>query len=354
MVTTGIPAGIPEARKSETLTFRYNDLESAERLFADNPGEICCVLLEAERTAAPADGFLHKLRDLAHANGALFIVDEMVTGFRWDIGGAQEVYDIDPDLVDLRQGAGQRLPAVCPGRQAGDHGTGRPDQRAGTGLPALDHPRRRVGFARCRSRGHGLLQAPRGAGATATAGERLRAGVLATVAELGLEDNFTIDGRGCSMLYGTRDADKKPSQPFRTLFLQQTLRRALLAPNFIVSYSHTDADIDRTVEAVSEALVVYRRRSTGVEHHLEGRPSSPSTAGSTETRRPRSDDCEENEMKVVLFCGGLGTRLREHSETIPKPLVGGRSAADPVAPDAVLRALRAQGFHPLSRISAAT
>ncbi len=108
------------------------------------------------------------------------------------------------------------------------------------------------------------------------AGERLRAGVLAAVAELGLQDNFTVDGRGCSMLYGTRDAEKKPSQPFRTLFLQQTLRRGLLAPNFIVSYSHSDEDVDRTVEIVSEALVVYRKALTeGVENYLDGRSIQP-------------------------------------------------------------------------------
>ena len=85
-----------------------------------------------------------------------------------------------------------------------------------------------------------------------------------------------MDGRPCSILYGTRDADRKPSQPFRTLFLQQTLRRGLLAPNFIISYAHSDADVDQTVDAVSESLLVYRKAlDEGVEKYLEGRPIKP-------------------------------------------------------------------------------
>jgi len=93
---------------------------------------------------------------------------------------------------------------------------------------------------------------------------------------LRLQDYFTMDGRACSILYGTRDSERKPSQPFRTLFLQQTLRRGILAPNFIVSYAHSDADIDRTIEAVSESLVVYRKAlDEGVEKYLDGRPIKP-------------------------------------------------------------------------------
>ncbi|RPH45934.1 MAG: hypothetical protein EHM84_09165 [Lysobacterales bacterium] len=107
-------------------------------------------------------------------------------------------------------------------------------------------------------------------------GEQLREGVLRTVKELGLEAFFTIEGRACSLLYGTRDQDRKPSQPFRTLFLQQTLRRGLLAPNFIVSYSHSEADIGQTIDAVSEALRVYRKAlDEGVEKYLDGRSIKP-------------------------------------------------------------------------------
>ena len=80
-------------------------------------------------------------------------------------------------------------------------------------------------------------------------------------------------GRPCCLVYTTRDADKQLSQPFRTLFLQESIKRGILAPSFVVSYSHSDADIDRTVEVVHEVLAVYRKAlKEGVEKYLVGVP----------------------------------------------------------------------------------
>ena len=67
-------------------------------LFDKHPGRIAAVILEAARAEEPRDNFLHKVRDLCHSRGALFILDEMITGFRWDTGGAQRHYGIEPDL----------------------------------------------------------------------------------------------------------------------------------------------------------------------------------------------------------------------------------------------------------------
>ena len=83
-------------------------------------------------------------------------------------------------------------------------------------------------------------------------------------------------GKPCALVYATLDAEKRSSQSFRTLFLQETIKRGILAPSFVVSYCHTDADIDRTVEAVHEALHVYRRAlNEGIEKYLIGRSVKP-------------------------------------------------------------------------------
>ena len=77
-------------------------------------------------------------------------------------------------------------------------------------------------------------------------------------------------------LFGTADADGAPSQAFRTLFLQESIARGLLAPSFVVSYSHTEADVDRTLEIVDEALAVYAAAlEGGVDRFLRGRPVKP-------------------------------------------------------------------------------
>src|SRR5690606_41983993 len=91
--------GVPRAVKELSLTFRYNDLTSLEALFAAHPGEVAAVVLEAARNDAPAPGFLEGVQRLCREHGALLVLDEMITGYRWHPQGASAYYGIDPDLV---------------------------------------------------------------------------------------------------------------------------------------------------------------------------------------------------------------------------------------------------------------
>jgi glutamate-1-semialdehyde 2,1-aminomutase len=76
------------------------------------------------------------------------------------------------------------------------------------------------------------------------------------------------------LLFGTKGPDGKPSQHFRTLFLQEALKRGVIMPSLVVSYSHTDEDIDRTIDAIDGALGVYTKAlADGVGAYLRGRPS---------------------------------------------------------------------------------
>jgi glutamate-1-semialdehyde 2,1-aminomutase len=79
----------------------------------------------------------------------------------------------------------------------------------------------------------------------------------------GIGHAFSVFGKASCLYYGTRDAAGEPSQPFRTLFLQETLTRGLLAPSFVISYAHRDEDLDRTVEIVDQVLAVYANALEG-------------------------------------------------------------------------------------------
>ena len=96
--TTAMNAGVPAVTRQLTLTFHYNDIESSKALFERYPGRIAAVILEAARTEDPSPDYLRKLQTLCCENGALLVLDEMITGFRWDNGGAQKRYGIVPDL----------------------------------------------------------------------------------------------------------------------------------------------------------------------------------------------------------------------------------------------------------------
>ena len=83
-----------------------------------------------------------------------------------------------------------------------------------------------------------------------------------------------VVGKPCCLSYATLDQDGRPSQALRTLFLQETIRRGVLMPSLVVSYSHGDDDVDLTIEAIDGALAVYRQAlDDGVERYLVGRPS---------------------------------------------------------------------------------
>src|SRR5690606_28759928 len=84
----------------------YNEPDDLSALFARHPGRIACVILEAATWKEPDDGYLHAVQRLCRENGALMILDEMITGFRWDLHGAQGVYGITPDLSTFGKGMG--------------------------------------------------------------------------------------------------------------------------------------------------------------------------------------------------------------------------------------------------------
>jgi glutamate-1-semialdehyde 2,1-aminomutase len=105
-------------------------------------------------------------------------------------------------------------------------------------------------------------------------GLRLLAGLNQVIDEYGLRDYFGVEGKPCNLIFYTRDEQKKPSQHFRALFMQEMIKRGILGTNLIVSYSHSDADIDKTIDAVAGSLGVYRNAlENGVEPYLIGGPT---------------------------------------------------------------------------------
>jgi glutamate-1-semialdehyde 2,1-aminomutase len=83
-------------------------------------------------------------------------------------------------------------------------------------------------------------------------------------------------GRASNLVYFTHDENNKPSQLFRTLFLQETIRRGLILPSLIVSYSHKNEDIDRSIEIIHEALIIYKNAlNDGIEKYLHGGSVQP-------------------------------------------------------------------------------
>jgi glutamate-1-semialdehyde 2,1-aminomutase len=115
-LTFGVPSspGIPADFAQHTLTMEYNNLDSVARAFAQHPDDISCIIVEPVagnmNCIPPVDGFLQGLRDICDQYGALLIFDEVMTGFRVALGGAQEKYSIKPDLTCLGKVIGGGMP----------------------------------------------------------------------------------------------------------------------------------------------------------------------------------------------------------------------------------------------------
>jgi glutamate-1-semialdehyde 2,1-aminomutase len=276
IVTTVMSAGIPDAVRPLTVPFSYNDLPSLESLFDTHPGQIAAVVLEAETIEPPAPGFFAALRQLCDRHGALLILDEIITGFRWHERGAQFIYAIEPDLCTFGKGMANGFPlSALAGRREVMRLGGYVDdadrvfllsQTAGGqpwALAAL------LAVIDTYQREH-IAEQLHGTGAD------LRIAVEEVVAEAGLSSYFQVRGRDCNLVYAARDGEGRPSQEFRTLVLQEFLEHGILAPSFVVNAAHDPKAVRQVVDAVAELMPVYRRAlEDGVSTVLRGRPVRP-------------------------------------------------------------------------------
>jgi len=274
--STPMAAGIPRAIKDLTVKFRYNDLQSVQAIFDQYPGKIACIFMEAATTVDPLHNFLHEVQGLCRKEGALFILDEMITGFRWHLGGAQQYYGVVPDLSAFGKAManGFSVAALVGKREIMERG-GLLHDKERVFLLSTTHGAETHALAACTKtiktyKEEGVIERLWEKGGTLA--ERING----LSRESGLSDFFQVIGKPCNLVYTTKDSEGNPSQAFRALFLQETIKRGLLMPSLVVSFSHTDADIDKTVDGVGLALQVYSKAlREGVDKYLVGRPVKP-------------------------------------------------------------------------------
>lgn len=240
--------------------------------------DVAAVILEAATaTAEPAPGYLDGVRKLCDRHGTLLILDETITGFRWSSRGAQAVYDVRPDLSCWGKAIGNGFPisALAGKREYMEFGGLRTDKDR-VFLLSTTHGAETGSLAAFRAVVHAY--ATQDPIATMERGGRLlAAGIAEAVADHGLDDFVEVVGRPSCQVFITRDADREPSQTYRTLFIQELLRRGILAQSFVISAAHSDLDIEQTLDAVRGALPAYQRAIEvgSADSVLAGEPVAP-------------------------------------------------------------------------------
>ncbi len=288
--STIINRGTVEEASQFTLKFNYNDISSLEQLFENYPRQIAGVMLEAATTLNPCDhlcdhnqicnvcpknknNFLHAVQSLCKKNGALFIIDEMITGFRWHLQGAQTYYGIEPDLCTFGKAManGFAVAALAGKREIMQIG----------GI--LEEGIERIFLT---STTHGAEMSALGAFIKTMEilkrdqvvnhfwnyGNKLTNGINAIAKELGIQKHFFVEGYPCSPNYVAKDSDGNLSLAMRTLFAQEMLEKKVMMPYIAVSHSHQDTELDITLSATKHALTVYKK---ALESGLEGYLKSP-------------------------------------------------------------------------------
>jgi glutamate-1-semialdehyde 2,1-aminomutase len=275
--STVITRGIPLDSREWTLKFHYNDIQSLQELFDQYPSQIAGVIMEAVTTAPPQNGFLQGVRDLCTRNGSLFILDEMITGFRWHLGGAQTYFRIDPDLCTFGKAManGFAVSALCGKREFMKIGGIEEEGAERLFLTSTTHGAEMSALGAFMKTVE-ILGREKVIPHFWQYGEDLIAGMNGLAREWGIGDHFLMEGYPCSPHFTTKNADGDTSLEFRTLFAQEMAANGVLMPYVALSFSHQAGELERTLEAGRKALKVYRDAlQSGIKDFLHSKAIKP-------------------------------------------------------------------------------
>lgn len=266
-LTLGEPdsPGVPEGVAADTLTAHYNDLQSVTQLFENNPANIAAVIVEPVAgnmgVIPPKPGFLEGLRDLCTKNKALLIFDEVMTGFRVHPGGAQALYNIDPDLTTMGKVIGGGLPAAAYGGKKEimqNIAPSGPVYQAGTlsgnplamaaGLKTLEIISRPGFFEKLNQKSSQFFES-----------------INDFISEKGLPCTLNyVNSMGClffkeGIVGNFNDAFASDTKKFAVYFEKMLQAGIYLAPSqfeaMFISFAHSKADLDKTLNIMQSVLI---------------------------------------------------------------------------------------------------
>jgi glutamate-1-semialdehyde 2,1-aminomutase/spore coat polysaccharide biosynthesis protein SpsF len=269
--TTTFNRGVPEAVRQLTTTFEYNKIETLQSQFAQNYKRVAAVILEPVGVVEPQPSFLAEVRDLCHREGSLLIFDEVITGFRFALGGAQEYFGIVPDLACFGKAManGYSLSAVVGRRDIMKHfeETFFSFTFAGEAIALAASIATMSEIRENRVIPHLWEQ-----------GQKLKDGLTCLAREFDLEQFVVCAGLAPRTVVSFYDESGRESLLVKSLFQQECLKRGILfSGGHNVCFSHSDADIEHTLRVYRTALEITRRaiRDGRVEQSLEGEPVQP-------------------------------------------------------------------------------
>jgi glutamate-1-semialdehyde aminotransferase len=244
--------GIPRMMKELTLDFSYNQIESLEKIFQENKNQIAAVIIEPIGVEEPKNDFLRKIEKLTHENGALLIFDEVVTGFRMALGGAQEYYGVVPDLACFGKAMANGMPlAALVGKrdymiELNDVFFSLTFGGEALSLAASIETIREI-------------QEKNVIKQIWLEGNKLKDGYNKLASEFGLSNYSKCVGWGPRSIIQFTDNKGNDWLELKSLFQQELVRRGILWIYHMLSYSHSDEDIQKTLDAYAEVMPILKK-----------------------------------------------------------------------------------------------
>lgn len=263
--------GVPNAVRDLTHSFAYNNLDSLEKVLSQHKSEFAAVILEPMNIAYPAEGFLQGVKALAHKHGALLVFDEIITGFRFSMSGAQGMFGVIPDLASFGKSMGNGYPISAV--------VGRADVMremediffSGTfGGEALSLA---ASIATINK-----IKKEKVLDRLAAIGTQITTSVESLIAKHGLQDCVAITGHPSWTLLSFKDTSTATLWEIKSLYLQEVIGSGILTGgSHNTSFAHSADDLATLDQAQDVAFGIVREAldSGDIRSYLVGKPIEP-------------------------------------------------------------------------------
>jgi glutamate-1-semialdehyde 2,1-aminomutase len=279
IVTTPCDRGIPEETRQLTAAFSYNDIESVEALFARRDHDVACLIMEPVKFDRPRPGFLQDVATMCREHGVVFILDEMISGFKWSLRGASDYLGVKADLTTWGKGIANGFSACALTGKAEIMELGG-IRRSGEDklfLISTTHGAETTGLAAMLAtidafKQHGMIEN------NWRRGENLQKRLQSIIVKHVLDDYLELKGYPCLFTLACHNSSKAPDDTYRTLMMQEMIARGVLFQGlFYPTWSHQQTELDEIALAFDSACTVYRQAIAdgSCEGVLEGPPAKP-------------------------------------------------------------------------------
>ena len=289
--STVIKKGVTKSTINDTKLFKYNDIESVKKLVKKYKNKIACIVLEASTTECPTyrdknvpccgkkrcelkgkKNFLKEIEQICKNNEIVFILDEMITGFRWDLQGAQNFYNVKPDLSTFGKAMsnGYSIAAVCGSRKIMEYGSIKKNNQERVFLMSTTYGGEMSSFGAFLETIK-FMKKNRVIEKNWNYGKKLKNEMNLIFKKYNIYDDINVSGINCAPILNFYNQDKSISFELKTYFQQEMIKHKILMPWISLCYNHKEKEFLKTINAVEKvSFLINKALKYGIKSYIKG------------------------------------------------------------------------------------